>query len=270
VAPVSQPFSKRNNFSVAASEIKIREDAPESLRLTVLNKTIGLKYQPSFLRWIICNALRQRPDPESWSEYPNIWGEVEQLMYGCKWYKVYDIIEAICEEIADSGQPKAAKSFADEVNLVCAEEGIGWQLVDGQIVTRGNDQFDQIVRKAETALVEEGRTTAAGRIKKAVQDLSARPKPDASGAVSHATGALECVLDDITGQSMTLGEFLKRYPDLFPGSMKKALEGLWGFASNEGARHGREGVGPSREDAEFVVAVAAALTTYLNSKHPRV
>jgi hypothetical protein len=44
---------------------------------------------------------------------------------------------------------------------------------------------------------------------------------------------------------------------------------LWGYASNEGARHGKEGVEPPREEAEFIVSIAAALTAYLNRKHPR-
>src|SRR6202035_2949732 len=26
-----------------------------------------------------------------WSEYPNIWEEVQELMYGCDWFKAYDI-----------------------------------------------------------------------------------------------------------------------------------------------------------------------------------
>ena len=39
--------------------------------------------------------LRVPPDERNWSEYPNIWGEVQGLMYGCYWFKVYDIIEAL-------------------------------------------------------------------------------------------------------------------------------------------------------------------------------
>ena len=66
--------------------------------------------------------------------------------------------------------------------------------------------------------------------------------------------------------SATLGDDLKRHPELF-GSLKKASEGIWGYASNEGARHGKEGVEPAREEAELVVSVAASVVTYLNRKH---
>jgi len=50
----------------------------------------------------------------------------------------------------------------------------------------------------------------------------------------RATNALECVLQDITGEkNMTLGDYLKHHPGLFPGHLKKCLEGLWGYAATK-------------------------------------
>jgi hypothetical protein len=44
-----------------------------------------------------------------------------------------------------------------------------------------------------------------------------RPEADLPGAVYHATGSLECVARDFTGNSKaTLGEVLKPYPGLLP------------------------------------------------------
>jgi hypothetical protein len=228
---------------------------------------MNLGWGPKALREIICAVLKKRPDTNNWSD-PNVESEVEELIFGCKWFKVYDIIEEIHADIEEHDRKKARR-FISEINDFFVEEGIGWQLNEGEIVTRGDDGFERTVRTAQTELSDEGRMTAAERVGKAVKYLSARPKPDTSGAISHATGAMECVLNDITGEELTLGDFLKRHPSLFPGSMKKALEGLWGFSSSEGARHGREGVEPSRDDAQFLVAIAAAVTTYLNRKHKR-
>ncbi len=263
------PFSRRNNYaSSGPAEITIREDAPEYVRMVMLDKPLELGFSPSDLRAIICRVLKERPNPDNWSEFPNVWGEVESLGYSCPWFKVYDIIEAIHKMMA-SANPANAKLYADELNDVFAEKGVGWQLLDGKIVTRGNDLFERTAHTAAIELSAGSRLTAAARINKAIQALSARPMPDTSGAISHATSAMECVLDDITGQHMTLGDFLKRHSILFDGAMKKALEGVWGFASECGARHGREGVEPLREDAEFVVSIAAAASTYLNRKTPR-
>lgn len=264
------PFSRRNNFApTRPPEIIVREDAPEYIRMVMLDKPLELGFRPNWLRTIVCRVLRERPDPDNWSEFPNVWGEVEHLGYSCPWFEVYDIIEAIHKEMLNGSDPSKAKLYAAELNEAFAAKGVGWQLAAGRIVTRGNDAFERTVRVAEAELSNGGRTTAATRIGKAVQALSSRPTPDTSGAISHATSAMECVLDDITGQHMTLGDFLKRHSTLFDGSVKKALEGLWGFASECGARHGREGIEPSRDDAEFVVSIAAATSAYLNRKTPR-
>ena len=77
---LQQPFSKRNRLG-SATEITIREDAPESLRYFALDTARQLEYAPSTLRTILCRVLRTRPDQGNWSEYPNIWSEVQDLMY---------------------------------------------------------------------------------------------------------------------------------------------------------------------------------------------
>jgi hypothetical protein len=67
---------------------------------------------------------------------------------------------------------------------------------------------------------------------------------------------------------MTLGEYLNRHPGLFHPALKKGLHGIYGYACDEGARHGKEGTEPTREEAEFAVAVCAAVCTLLTRKHP--
>ena len=79
-------------------------------------------------------------------------------------------------------------------------------------------------------------------------------------------GAMECVARDVSGEAKaTLGEILKKHPGLLPPPLDTALSQIWGYASNE-ARHVLEGKNPSREEAELVVGLSAALTTYLTRK----
>ncbi len=87
------------------------------------------------------------------------------------------------------------------------------------------------------------------------------------GAVAHATRAVECVLGEITGEALTLGKYLDRHPGLFRPTLKKGLDGIYGYASDEGARHGKEGTEPTGEEAEFAVAACAAVCTLLTRKH---
>jgi hypothetical protein len=270
--PPSPPFSKRRGFTSQPKEITIREDAPKNLRTFVLLTVKDeLGFQWSLLRQVLCRVLREVPDENNWTEDPNIRHEVEELLGACDWFKVYDFIEALHEHFGecdhDTGS-KYAPRFADEINSFFIEKGIGWQLVNGAVEMRGDEVFEGTVRTASRVLEKDEKPTAAGHLRFAIAALSARPKPNTSGAVAHATSAVECVLGEVTGQPMTLGEYLKNYPDLFHPALKKALHGIYGYASDEGARHGKEGTEPSREDAEFAVAVCAAVCTLLTRRHP--
>ena len=266
---VKNSFSRRNQYACRAKEITIREGAPEGLRFSVLEIARDLGWGPNSLRPIICRVLRVPPDPGNWSEYPNVWGEVQELMYGCEWFKVFDIIEALHEWFAKNDAEQGendAPSFADEINAYLVEEGIGWQLVDGQIVTRGTEAFESVVTAAAPALEDTSRPTAASHLHEALQDLSRRPEADLSGAIYHAMGALEAVARELAGDpKATLGEVVKRNPALLPKPLDTALAQLWGYASNE-ARHVQEGREPSREEAELLVGLAAVMATYLTKK----
>jgi hypothetical protein len=68
---------------------------------------------------------------------------------------------------------------------------------------------------------------------------------------------------------MTLGKYLDKHSNLFHPALKKGLDGIYGYASDEGARHGKEGTEPSSEDAEFVVATCAAVCTLFTRKHTK-
>ena len=217
--PSGESFSTRNRYAGAGKEITVREDAPEGLRFAVLETARELGWGPSSLRDVICRVLRVRPDPGNWSEYPNVWGEVQELVYGADWFRVYDVIEAIHAAMVRHDREhhsNDAQKFAAGINSYFVEEGIGWQLSDGQVVTRGPEAFESVVACAEKALKESERPTAAGHIHEALQDLSRRPKPDLAGAIYHGMGALEAVARDLTGDAKaTLGEVLKRNPDCF-------------------------------------------------------
>jgi AbiJ N-terminal domain 4 len=195
----------------------------------------------------------------------------------CEWFRLYDLIEDLYSELdfhdtelRNEDEDFQSYPFQQNLNEYFEHAGIGWKLAEGKIVARGDDGFEHTVRTAESELKAGGRVTAADCIEDAIRNLSFRPKPRLGAAVGRATNAMECVLHDITSEKkMGFGDYLQSYPDLFPGGLSKTLGGLWGYASNEGARHGKEGVEPPREEAEFIVGIAAALTTYLNRKHPR-
>src|SRR5262249_23717611 len=152
-------------------------------------------------------------DPSIW-HYQEAWKQVEDLVCQCKWFRIYDAVEAIHEHFRRVA-PKAAQEFREQINDVLVDQGVGWQLLeDGKVTTRGDDGFENTVKTSIAVLEEDSKPTAAGHLRFAISALSAKPKPNTSGAVSHATSAVECVLGETTGKSMTLGAYLDRYPNL--------------------------------------------------------
>ena len=215
---------------------------------------------PGLLRNVLCAVLRKVPDRYNWSEYPNIWEECQELIEKAPWYRVYDFVEALYQEI-DSDE-----EWADRINEYFLEAGVGWRFVVGKLESRGAEGFETSVDAARDALESEGLQTAQKEIQEALRDLSRRPEPDLTGAVHHAMAALECTSREVIGDTrLTLGEIIKRHPEHFPEPLATALVKMWGYASETG-RHIREGHTPSRAEAELVVGVAASASAYLVSR----
>ena len=261
-------FSRRYGYSSPEKEITIRHDAPEEFRGALLQIGIEQGLEPSDLRKVVCSALRRIPDRNNWSEYPNVWDEVQDLIIECPWFKVYDCAETLYDYLSKNQYPQIAKEFEVSLNDYFRESGIGWQMKNGEIITRGTEAFERSVHKAVDALNESGRPTARNEIHEAIGDISRRPEPDITGAIQHGMASLECVARDICGDpKATLGELLKRYPEKLdlPKPLDESVSKAWGYAS-EMARHIREGRTPSYEEAELIVGLAAVVGTYLSRK----
>lgn len=259
-------FSARQGYSGQPKEITIREDAPESLRVTALETALALGMTVNDMRETVCRVLRKRPDTGGNWSYGNVKAEVEYLVYDCEWFRVYDIIEEINKVFVIRHQ---WSDYEAAINNCLFEEGIGWKLAGGQVVARGDDAFQQSVGAAVQQLNQSRRPTASTHIQWALKALSERPTANTSGAVAQATSAVESLMSDITGEAMTLGQYLNRYSASFHPALKRSLDGVYGYASDAGARHGKEGIEPSFEAAQFAVTTCAAACTLLNATNPK-
>ena len=129
-----------------------------------------------------------------------------------------------------------------------------------------NDAINRLshTQRANAALAQANKRTAASELQEANADLSRQP-PDLTGAVQHSIAALECVAREHCGDHATFGKLLERYPDLFTRPLDIGIDKIWGFASEMG-RHLREGRTPKEEEAELLVGLATACCTYLARK----
>jgi hypothetical protein len=262
---MDERFSKRFGHKPTHKEITIRDNAPIGLRKIIpyLFYGLGFPYEPSFLRNIVCQIVMIAPDKSNRSEYPNIEFEVLKLISNCEWYLVYDIIEEIWDSIENS---YSRKEFQEELNEYFKQNGIGWKIENGLIEIRGDETFENTIETVVTVLQEVKLKTAETEIREAITDLSRRPQPDITGAIQHSIVCLECLSREITGdKKATLGELIKKYPDIVPRPLDQAIEKIWGYTCEQG-RHLREGQVPGYEEAELIVEVTAAISTYLVKK----
>ncbi len=258
-------FSKRHNIVTTEPPITVRHDAPDGLRYAIVHNAYDCGPNYSQIRSVVCRILLTAPDPNNWSETPNIHDEVLREILDCDWYKVYDIAEALLSFIEDTYGYNEAVNFANSMNAHFVGAGIGWQFAPNEgIIFRGEETFQIATENAATILNESGRKNAASEIDEAIRDISRRPEPDITGAISHAMAAVECISQDIIGTQDTLGKLVDRLA--LPKPLDEALKKLWGFASQNG-RHVSENSRPSSDDAELLVHVSCAICNYLAKKH---
>jgi hypothetical protein len=257
-------FSQRHGLAGPPPGTLLRYEVPVSFRRFLVelphNPVVELTLHE--MRDVVCDVLQVWPkkhEPPYYDYKPHI--------QECEWFRIYDIIEALYKFLHSKG---FVRSFGSELNKEFVAQNLGWQLSNtGKVEMRGDAVFEGAIQTSISTLLTESKPTAAGHIKSAISALSVRPTANTSTAVSDATKAVECVLHDITGQAMTLGKYLDKYPDLFHPALKKALDGVYGFASDAGARHGKEGEVPTFAEAQFAVTTCAAACTMLTATNPK-
>jgi hypothetical protein len=266
VQEMSESFSQRHGLAGPPPGTLLRDEVPPGFRIFLLDDLHNY-FSEDELRKVVCDVLQEWPDL---SMPPHF--DCKKHIKKCEWFRIHEIIEGTYKVVYERSwrsNPGAASMLAKAINKAFIEQNIGWQLVNGKVITRGDGLFEGTVKGALTALEEDQKPTSAGHLGSAISALSVRPKPNTSGAVAHAASAVECVLGEITGEAMTLGKYLDKHSALFHPALKKGLAGIYGYASDEGARHGKEGTEPALEEAAFVVATCAAVCTLLVRKHSK-
>lgn len=253
-------FSDRMGIEIPVSKIVVRNDAPYSFRLYLLQLMLcydGLKK----IRSCVCLVTKEAEDRNNWAENEFMKSEVQTILESCPWYRIYDIIEAFYVKIHDKN------GFEKDINEYFVEKGIGWKLVNGIIQTRGDKLFEEEIKEAVNLLRDVNLKTSENEIREALKDMSKRPNPDITGSVQHSIAALECLCREITGEKKsTLGKLIKEHPNIVPSPLNKVISEIFGFSSEQG-RHLREGGEPNYEEAELVVHLSASLCSYLCKKN---
>jgi hypothetical protein len=268
-------FSKKQGY---APEITIREDAPIHIRTSILEIAVEVGLSIEQMQLVVRKTLRPAYNQDIATLLPAHQAAVH--LGTTSWFEFYDVVEGVYCWLRENPTPTEVMwlaynystppngryrwdEYQFEVNELFQKKGVGWQLVRGELESRGTEAFEAAIKEATSALSGARMQTAASELHKALKALSIRPEPDTTGAVTHAVAALECTLRSVTkNEKDTLGALLAKHKNRFAAPLNQAIEKLWGFASEYG-RHVREGRVPKFHDAVLVVQIAAAASQYL-------
>ena len=256
-------FSKRLGLRGKAVPVSIRNDAPEEMRRLIIMIAQRVGLSDNEIRATICDTLPPDPETYEWLQQPLDWEDEYWPINDCEWHFVYDIIEGLIRRIAANSKlgGEYALHFSSKTNEYLLQEGIGWEIRDGRVIARGSDAFQASIDDAVSDAADASMPDAAGALSSALNALSSRPDPDLTGAISHASAALEAVSNEVAGTNeKSLGKIIELLE--LPRPLDQAIDKMYGFASQHG-RHFKEGRQPTFEDAQLVVHVASAAVTYL-------
>ncbi|MCI8366551.1 MAG: hypothetical protein HFJ66_02990 [Eggerthellaceae bacterium] len=202
---------------------------------------------------------------------PNL-SNLKSAVLNREWFMVYDFVEVLVSVLAESEQREAV----EDLNDLFEEEKSGYRIVKAGCSDASSFQVVPIVDQLEIASLEEASSapyeSVNSHLAKALAFYSDRQHPDYPNSIKESISAVESLCCHITGdRKATLGTALKKLESEgwgIHGSLKLALEKLYGYASDEdGIRHG--GIDPSKaeaEDALFMLVSCSAFVNYLIEK----
>jgi hypothetical protein len=265
-------FSKRYRLR-ATPEGLLFADVPERARIGlyhIIEEFFQAEYENRFLDLYrrICVALRIRRDRSVYEEWMAS-RAIEDLVMRCEWWQVYDICEVAY------ASPSVQRSKADicaRVNQLLAEELLGFEFRDGLVEKVGAAFIDAQVKEARYLLKEPKFKGADEHFEKALKAVNIRPNPDVENCIKDAVSSIESVGRILANDERALlSDIIKDMArkGTIPKPLDEAIQKVYAYRGNQpGVAHGL--VGDSKvtiDEAEFVLAMSAAVIIYLVNKH---
>ena len=261
-----QPLFSEKHGLWKPAEGLVRERIPDEVRNAVRNAVDMLAsdhpaWWTSLWRFVV-RLLDLDPGliRRSWE---NNQKRLDQFLLTCEWNRFLDACILIRRWCTLMDEPERAEGFTHGLNRAFLRYYSAYRMEpDGQIVEPGSDVGDRAVAEAR-ALLRDPRMNGPDRdFQSALNAFQARPDPDYEQAVPKALNAVEGVARiALNDEKIRLGNAIKKIVKQhgLHRALGASIEKLWGYASDEGGRHGL--VGDPKVDrpvAEFCLYQSAA------------
>jgi hypothetical protein len=187
---------------------------------------------------------------------------IRRYFFECPWYEVYDFIEFVAK------YHSFMKNLSKMINSILEQELAGYRLIDGVIADITDKQE---VEMLEAALRDTEFEGVSNHLKRALELLSDRKKPDYRNSIKESISAVESMARIITKRpKATLGDALTilEKTGKVHAALKAGFSNLYGYTSDEGGiRHAMlEEPNIDVNDAKFFLLSCTSFVNYLKSK----
>lgn len=275
-------FSQRRGLKPIKSVVQI-DSIDEDLRNNLWNalsisywnymeNSYDTRYRSAFRGEIVslCKVLWldyfKKPVDTMSIHWSDIYKQLRDYFFGCKWYEIYDFIEFIANNFEATYPYEDTNSeFMRICSSLLKREVSAYRFVGGKITQITSEE--EIV-EIEEALKPDKLKPIRTQLKKALDLLADRKSPDYSNSIKESISAVETLCRYITKKpKATLGDALKIIEKNvgIHGALKDAFSKLYGYTSDEqGIRHSLMDVtNLDFEDAKFMLVACSAFINYL-------
>jgi len=274
-------FSKRYGLRPTPEGL-MYEDVSEQARVGLYHMVEQFFYQEHINAYLdlynkICVALRI-PRQRMLDDYHASLA-IEKLINKCEWWQFYDICEVMCQTLENQHphiwEEKLRDDLPVQINTLFREEQLGFELRDGKVEKVGSGFIDAKVKEARYLLKEPEFKGADKHFEKAIKALNVRPNPDVENCVKDAVAAIESVGRIIVGdEKALLDDIIKDMSKkgIIPKPLDQTIQKIYAYRGDQpGIAHGLVGASKvTTDEAEFVLAMSAAIIIYLVNKRKHV
>lgn len=195
--------------------------------------------------------------------------ELRNDFFSCRWYEVYDLIETILS-LLDENDAKCfgRNTIQKALNTKLREENSGYQIIDGK-VCEITDEYE--IEQVEKALADEDFPQTKIHLQRALELMSDKQNPDYRNSIKESISAVENIACRLSGKSdATLGDALKEIElkgKIHP-ALKKGFSSIYGYTSDtDGIRHAlMEESNLEKADANLFFLLCTVFVNYLKTK----
>jgi hypothetical protein len=280
---LQQPrFSQRKGFSQISKRIQIDDISPDlkNSLWNVFYKSIFYIYDQE-RKSEFFNFQRKNPYIDNFTDF--LWNNYFHLPLNLMptnrsdqlnaiytkyksmaWFEIYDFTELILNYWRDD-------EISEEINNTLSVNLSGYRYIEGIIAQINNEDEIQVLEEALTLDIY---PAVSQHLKRALELMSDRQKPDYRNSIKESISAIESLAQEITGDhKATLGKALDKIETqgkqikIHP-ALRAAYSSLYGYTSDEGGiRHAMmDEPNLYPEDAKFFLFLCSSFINYVKSK----